>query len=175
MPPDCASRAPGAGHRQMSCRTERHGHPVAARSAPTTAKVRRRAPPAPTAAQHRTRTAREPQCGTGRARRICCAGRWPACPRQRAGPGRSRCAPTPGTSPGRWPAPLATRSSASRSARVGRHRSAAERQQDDEHNSARQVRGRAQSESERGAAPQSPPASRPHDPLHWTAHRQGSK
>ena len=45
----------------------------------------------------------------GRPRRGCCAARWPPCPRRR-GPGGWRCAPTPGTSPGSWPAPPTTSS-----------------------------------------------------------------
>jgi hypothetical protein len=52
----------------------------------------------------------------------CCAGRWPACPRPRGGPGGWRCARTPGMSPGRWPARPATSTSPSRSARSGSRR-----------------------------------------------------
>ena len=48
-----------------------------------------------------------------RPRRTCCAVRWPPCPRRRGLRAGWRCAPTPGTSPGNWPAPLTTCTSAS--------------------------------------------------------------
>ena len=57
-----------------------------------------------------------------RPRRICCAAPWPAC---RSGHGLRagwRCAPTPATSPGSWPAPPTTSTSASRSAPSGSRR-----------------------------------------------------
>ena len=57
-----------------------------------------------------------------RPRRTCCAARWPPCPRRRGLRGGWRCAPTPGTSPGSWPAPPTTRRSASRSAPSGSRR-----------------------------------------------------
>ena len=54
----------------------------------------------------------------------CWGGRWPPCPNgcaraPRWPGGRSRCAPTPGTSPGTWPAPPPRRRWPSRSARSG--------------------------------------------------------
>ena len=66
-----------------------------------------------------------------RPRRTCCAARWPPCRNGHGNRGGWRCAPTPGTSPGSWPAPRTRRTSASRSARqadrpavaaAGRHR-----------------------------------------------------
>ena len=48
----------------------------------------------------------------GRPRRICCAARWLPCPRRHGLRAGWRRAPTPGTSPGSWPAPRTTRRSA---------------------------------------------------------------
>src|SRR6266581_4633778 len=43
-----------------------------------------------------------------RPRRVCCAGRWLGCRSGHAPGGGWRCAPTPGTSPARWPGPAKT-------------------------------------------------------------------